>query len=153
MIFLLCGDLTFKNFVILKQPQPDLNVFSFSWTLLVSVLFRIISSILRVCNFTFLYFLVGFSIKVMLVLKNKVGECSMFTSRIPVRLLFSSLEFWKNWLAKPVGFIVGRLFISDVIFFMQIKFSDFVCLLGSISVKHFLPARNLLRRADSPVNK
>ena len=89
----------------------------------------------------------------MLVLKNKVGECSMFTSRIPVRLLFSSLEFWKNWLAKPVGFIVGRLFISDVIFFMQIKFSDFVCLLGSISVKHFLPARNLLRHADSPVNK
>ena len=56
-------------------------------------------------------------------------------------------------MAKPVGFIVGRLLISDVIFFLQINFSDFVRLLGSISVKHFPPARNLLRRADSPVSK
>ena len=29
-------------------------------------------------------------------------------------------------MAKPIGFIVGRLLISGVIFFMQIKFSDFV---------------------------
>ena len=49
-----------------------------------------------------------------------------------MRLLFTSLDFLKNCLAKQVGFIVGRLFISDLIFFMQIKISDFVCLLGSI---------------------
>ena len=101
--------------------------------LCVSVLFRIISSILRVCDFTFLYFfLLGFPIKVMLVLQNKVGKCSLFTPRVPVRLLFSSLGFWKNCLAKPVGFIVGRLLISDLVLFMQIKFSDCVCLLESI---------------------
>ena len=37
--------------------------------------------------------------------------------------------------------------------FEQSQFSDFVCLLGSISVKHFPPARKLLKRADSPVSK
>ena len=140
--------------MILKQSQPDLDVFPFCWTLSVSVLFRIISSVLRVCNFTFLCF---FS---MLVLVSRL--CWSYKTRwrlflvylqSSVRLLFSFLDFWKNWLAKPVGFIVRRLLISDLIFFMQIKFSDFVCLLGSIQVKHFPPAGNLLRPADSPISK
>ena len=42
------------------------------------------------------------------------------------------LRFLEELIDKPSWFHVGRLLISDLVIFMQIKFSDFVCLLGYI---------------------
>ena len=43
-----------------------------------------------------------------------------------------SPRFLEELIGNTCWFHCGEAFISDLIFFMQIKISDFVCLLGSV---------------------